>query len=94
MCTVSADANIPSKGLTARLTVRSVPARMINTSLDDIHAYVVDTSINLLFHKLWRRVVNACDACSVLCGQRRRGSHSIASMSRNDFLICFEAAVC
>ena len=93
MCTVSADASIPFEESASLLTVPVVPKKAICTSFNDIHAYVVDTSINLLFHKVWRCVVNACDACSILCSQRRRGGHGVASMSRNHFLICFETAM-
>ena len=73
-------------------TNRIVRLNVFNTSFDDIYADIVNASVNLLFHKLWRCMMDACDACSILCGQGRRGSHGVAAMSRNDFLICFEAA--
>lgn len=66
--------------------------QLSDTCLDDINSDIADTSLDLLFNKLGRYLMDAMNANSILCCQSRCSSHSIAAMNGDDFLVGFKPA--
>lgn len=70
----------------------SIRAVVSHTSLDDLHADVVEAGVDLLPQERGRHRVDVVDALGVLGRQRRRGRHGVAAVGRDDLLVCLEAA--
>lgn len=61
------------------------------TNLDDVHANVIDTGVDLFGNKCRGNIVDVEYALGVLGSQRRRRCHGVALMDGNDSLVGFEA---
>lgn len=89
---VSADASMPAmagSGLRIRSRLWDEAA---HTRLDDIDAYILDASLNLLLHKRRRNVVNVSHAMRILRRESRRRRHGVATVCARNLLIRLQAA--
>lgn len=63
------------------------------TRFDHVGSYILKARLNLPSYKVRGYDMHACDAFGVLDCERRGGSHGVAAVCGEDFLVCFQAAV-
>lgn len=90
--TVAAEASIPFTSISDGRSPRTCLQGII-TRLHHIDTHILGAGVDLLLHKVRRRLMNTINTLRILSSQSRRRSHGVTAMRSDHLLVGFETPI-